>query len=156
MKGNNLREALTFSVNKQKLCAPVSQVREVIPLPACTHIPLALGCIDGLISLRGHVITQIDMRQALKLPRRVDNSQSKILVTEIKSGEVVGIVVDEVGEVLILNHEDMESVPMSLEKCWRKIGKNVIKRKDELVVLVDMDALFMMTLPETLDLIHDM
>ena len=75
------------------------EVREVIRLPEITPVPTAPPGIAGLVSLRGEVITAIDLQRVLGLPRELDLPPRYGAVMEVE-GENVCLLVDRVEDVL--------------------------------------------------------
>jgi purine-binding chemotaxis protein CheW len=132
-------ELLTCRLHGQNLGIPVRHVREVITPTRCTPIPLAHAVIAGLINLRGHVITQLDMRQALALPAREAEKAFRIVIIETDDGEDFGLMVDEVGEVMQPDAQIQEEMPHSLPACWRAVGSGVLKLEKSLLVLLDVE-----------------
>lgn len=139
-------ELLTCSLHGQSLGIPVRHVREVIMPVRHTPIPLAHEIIVGLINLRGHVITQLDMRKALDLPPRKENEPFRIVIIETEGNEAFGIVVDRVGEVLRSEAGIREELPKSLAPCWRQVGDGVLKLEDRLLVVLDVERFIHHTL----------
>lgn len=139
-------ELLTCRLHGQNLGIPVRHVREVITPTRCTSIPLAHEVIAGLINLRGHVITQLDMRSALGLPAREEEKSFRIVIIETDSGEDFGLTVDEVGEVMRPETSIQEEMPHSLPACWRAIGSGVLKLDKHLLVVLDVEHFITHTL----------
>ena len=130
-------ELLTCRLHGQSLGIPVQYVREVITPTRCTPIPMAHAVIDGLINLRGHVITRLDMRGALDLPARETDKPFRIVIIESDEGEDFGLTVDEVGEVMQPDARIEEEMPHSLPESWRNVGSGVLKLEKHLLVVLD-------------------
>lgn len=139
-------ELLTCSLHGQSLGIPVRHVREVITPVRYTPIPLAHDIVVGLINLRGHVITQLDMRKALGLPPCKENEPFRIVIIETESNEAFGLVVDHVGEVMRSEAGIREELPKSLVPCWRQVGDGVLKLEDRLLVILDVERFILHTL----------
>lgn len=142
-------ELLTCRLHGQNLGIPVRHVREVITPTRCTPIPLAHGVIAGLINLRGHVITQLDMRNALGLPAHDQDKPYRVVIIETDDGEDFGLMVDEVGEVMPPDSRVQEEMPHSLPECWRTVGSGVLKLEKHLLVVLDVDRFITHTLELT-------
>jgi purine-binding chemotaxis protein CheW len=147
-------ELLTCRLHGQNLGIPVRHVREVITPTRCTPIPLAHEAIAGLINLRGHVITQLDMRQTLSLPARDAEKSFRIVIIETDNGEDFGLTVDEVGEVMQPDAHIQEEMPHSLPECWRTVGSGVLKLEKHLLVVLDVERFIAHTLEMTDEQAH--
>lgn len=143
---NNAQELLTCSLHGQSLGLPVRYVQEVVTPLRCTAIPLAHDVVSGLINLRGHVITQLDMRKALGLPDRDENEPFRVVIIETDDGEDFGLIVDQVGEVMSPETDTLEKTPKSLPKCWQDVGSGVLKLKEHLLVVLDIERFIRSTL----------
>lgn len=139
-------DLLTCSLHGQSLGIPVRHVREVVTPVRYTPIPKANDIVVGLINLRGHVITQLDMRKALGLPPRGKDEPFRIVIIETDSHEAFGLVVDRVGEVMRSETKTMEDLPKSLAPCWRQVGDSVLKLNDRLLVILNVERFIQHTL----------
>lgn len=142
-------ELLTCQLHGQNLGIPVRHVREVVTPTRCTPIPMAHDVISGLINLRGHVITQLDMRGALGLPAREQDKDFRVVIIESDEGEDFGLMVDEVGEVMPPDERIQEEMPHSLPECWRNVGSGVLKLEKHLLVVLDVERFIAHTLDMT-------
>src|SRR5256885_17103531 len=106
---------VTFHVGTELFGVPISTVQEIVRVPAITQIPQAPGFVEGVINLRGRIIPVIDLRKRLShggagATFEMHDKKSRILVVEAE-GRLVGVIVDEVSEVLKLAEEKIESAP---------------------------------------------
>ena len=80
---------------------PVLQVQDVLGPQRITRIPLAPPEVAGSLNLRGRIVTAIDVRTRLKLPKNAEGKESMSVVVD-QGGEQYSLLVDNVGEVLSL------------------------------------------------------
>src|SRR6202041_4053067 len=74
-------------------------VQEVIRSLNMTKVPLAPRVVNGLINLRGQIVTAVDLRKRLELgPRRADTLAMNVVVRS-EDGPV-SLLVDEIGDVV--------------------------------------------------------
>jgi len=143
---NSAQELLTCTLHGQSLGLPVRYVQEVVTPLRCTAIPLAHDVVSGLINLRGNVITELDMRKALGLPARDEHESFRVVIIETDDGEVFGLIVDKVGEVMKPETNTLENTPKSLPRCWQDVGSGVLKLKEHLLVVLDIERFVQCTL----------
>jgi purine-binding chemotaxis protein CheW len=129
---------VTFFVADLFFGVDVLQVKEVLRFQAMTPIPKAPGAIEGLINLRGQIVTAIDMRRRLGLPRRNGNRSPMNIVIRTSDG-VVSLLVDEIGDVLDMDVSSYERTPESLDPATRELIHGVYKLKDDLLLVLDAD-----------------
>ena len=76
----------TFFVDGLFFGIDVLQVQEVLRYQEMTRVPLAPAVIEGLINLRGQIVTAVDMRRRLKLPPRADGQTPMNTVVRTEEG----------------------------------------------------------------------
>jgi purine-binding chemotaxis protein CheW len=83
---------LLFKLGTQYFRFPIGQVKDVLPIPSITKIPLANKEILGVFNLRGEIVTAIDLATILE---KETLSPSMIIVTEF-ANDLYGLIVDKV------------------------------------------------------------
>jgi purine-binding chemotaxis protein CheW len=68
------KQFVTFNLDSLFLGVDVLKVQEVIRFQQMTRVPTAPSMVEGLINLRGQIITAIDLRRRLKLADRPEGS----------------------------------------------------------------------------------
>ncbi len=100
----------TFRIGGEDYAIDIMRVREIIhPLPI-TPVPRAPPFVEGVIRLRGEVIPVLDARKRLGLPATPRGRKMRFLVVNV-AGRRIGLVVDEVCEVLRIPRGDIRSAP---------------------------------------------
>jgi purine-binding chemotaxis protein CheW len=126
----------TFMVDELFFGVDVLRVQEVLRFQHMTGVPLAPGVIEGLINLRGHSVTAIDMRRRLRLPPRAEGRTPMNVVVRTEGG-AVSLLVDEIGDVLDVDAADWERPPGNLDPAVRELIRGVYKLKDRLLLVLD-------------------
>ena len=89
---------------------PISRVQDVFIPERMTRVPLASSDVAGVLNLRGRIVTAIDMRSRLGLPKN-DSGRPPMAVGVDLRGESYGLLIDAVGEVLKLADDSREVNP---------------------------------------------
>jgi purine-binding chemotaxis protein CheW len=126
----------TFFVSDLFFGVDVLRVQEVLRFQPMTRVPTAPDVIEGLINLRGQIVTAIDMRRRLRLPPRTGDRTPMNMVIRNEDG-AISLLVDEIGDVLDLDAESYEQPPENLDKAARQIIKGIYKLKDRLLLVLD-------------------
>lgn len=116
----------TFYVDKLFFGIDVLDVQEVLRFQEMSKVPLAPPTIQGLINLRGQIVTAIDMRRRLGLHVRPDGDIPMNVVIRAEDG-AVSLLVDEIGDVLDVADEVREPVPENLPHTQRALLAGVAK-----------------------------
>jgi purine-binding chemotaxis protein CheW len=126
----------TFFVADLFFGVDVLRVQEVLGFQPMTRVPQAPEVIEGLINLRGQIVTAIDMRRRLGLPARADGNTPMNLVVRTDEG-AVSLLVDEIGDVLDVDESLYERPPENLDQAARELIDGVYKLKDRLLLVLD-------------------
>ena len=126
----------TFYVAELFFGIDVLRVQEVLGFQQMTRIPLAPEVIEGLINLRGQIVTAIDMRRCLQLPPRTREQTPTSMVVRTEDG-AVSLLVDEIGDVLDVDASAYERAPENLAGSARDLIRGVYKLKDQLLLVLD-------------------
>ncbi len=137
---------VSFTVADETYALNVLDVQEVLRAAEITPIPGAHPAIRGIINLRGNVVTILDARIFFSLPEKPFDDDSRIMVAELRSGEVAGIVVDSVAEVIALDEELVKEAKRSSSDEGSSHILGVVtqqseKGNDKLIILVDLKGL---------------
>lgn len=138
--GDTSQDFVTVELSGQLLGIPVLAVHDVLKEQKLTKIPLAPVWVDGVLNLRGRIVTAIDLRSRLGLPKRGPDEKSMSVVVE-HSGEPYSLQIDKVGEVLSLDDQIFEKSPVTLDPIWRDVSKGIYRLEDELLAILDVDKL---------------
>ena len=105
-------ELVTFVVDGQEYALPIGQVREILAAPdRINRIPDAPERVLGMVDLRGRLLPVLSLRRIFRLPERELDGQSRVLVVSLDAHRVVGLVTDEVREVLRVDEELLSDLP---------------------------------------------
>jgi purine-binding chemotaxis protein CheW len=126
----------TFFLNGLFLGVEVRKVQEVIRYQEMTRVPLAPAMIEGLINLRGQIVTAIDLRRRLELPSRPEGQLPMNVVVRSDDG-AVSLLVDEIGDVVEIQDEAYERPPETLKGVARELVTGVYKLKERLLLILD-------------------
>jgi len=130
------KEFLTIIVGGQMFGIPVLQVQDVLGEKGITRIPLAPPEIAGAMNLRGRIVTAIDLRYKLSMPKREDNAETMYIVVEHEN-ELYSFIVDKVGDVLSLPESAFEKTLSTIDPAWRDLTSGIYRLKGQLLVILD-------------------
>lgn len=136
-----MSDFVAIRVGSQDFGVPVMQVRDVLRRQQLTPVPLAPRAIAGLINLRGRIVTAIDLRMRLGLPPDVAVSDVTYIVVENDS-ELYALVVEGVGDVLLIDERRLETVPLGHHPQWRALASAIYPAETGPVALLDIARLF--------------
>src|SRR5690349_24769009 len=107
------RQYATFEVADQLFGLEVAKVQEVLLFHEYTPVPLAPRSVGGLFNLRGQVIAAVDLRVQLGMPPRAGDGPAMNVIVRTND-ESVSLLVDHIGEVVVLDDAAFEPPPETL------------------------------------------
>jgi len=133
---------LEISIATQVCAIPLLSVREVISIPEITALPNMPAFFEGMMNLRGKILGVVDLRKRIfgKKPAANGETREVIVVVETERGEM-GVIVDAVNRVLNIEPSDVVAAPVRESDPVSKYIDGVIKKSDELVLLLNMPKL---------------
>jgi len=126
-----------FRVGKEIFGVPINLVHEIVRVPEITAVPDAPECIEGVINLRGKIISIVDLRKRFGETQIEPSRKNRILVAEIDH-KMVGLIVDAASEVIRLAEAEIEAPPEVFEESDVKYVTGVGKLNGRLVILIDL------------------
>jgi len=132
-------QLVVFKIGDEEFGVEINQVREIVKLVSITRMPKAPVFIEGVVNLRGQIITVIDLAKRLDLPSTGKTESTRIMVVEV-GDFTVGMIVDSVSEVLRLSSDDIEEAPSLIDtEVHERYLRGVGKSNDRLLILLDLN-----------------
>lgn len=117
----------------------IKYISNIVRMQKITRVPQVVKYIKGVINLRGEVIPILSLRLKMGLEEDVITKKTRIIILKMDQHESVGVLVDEVKEVVTLDTEHIEKV--SYDKNEKsKFLCGVGKYDEKLISLLDIDA----------------
>jgi purine-binding chemotaxis protein CheW len=129
-----------FQVGRETYGVPITSLHEIVRVPEITAVPDAPQYMEGVINLRGKIVSVIDLRKRLGEKKVTCSRRNRILVIE-HNGRLSGLIVDSASEVLKIPAADVEESPTSLREGSINCVTGLGKYKGRLIVLLDMTKL---------------
>jgi purine-binding chemotaxis protein CheW len=133
-------ELLTFTIAGEQYAVSIEHLVEIIKPREATQVPNADPTIVGIISLRGTMVTVIDVRRKLRHPPAAGGNDTRVIVVE-RAGEVLGFEVDRVLRVLKVDSAAVEPHPVVHSSELSEAVRGVFRHANALTILLDLDKL---------------
>ena len=129
-----------FRVGRETYGVPITSLHEIVRVPEITAVPDAPDYIEGVINLRGKIVSVLDLRKRLGETQIVPTRRNRILVLE-HHGRLAGLIVDSASEVLKIPAADVEPSPTETLEGGLNCVTGLGKYQGRLIVLLDMAKL---------------
>ncbi len=131
------RQYCTFRLAQHHCGIEVLAVREILRHQPLTRVPLAPPVVQGLLNLRGQIITAIDLRTRLAFPPREAGRHPTVIVVGTGEDDSAALLVDEIGDVVDIDPAACEPPPDTIRGELRELIQGVCKRDQGLILLLD-------------------
>jgi purine-binding chemotaxis protein CheW len=136
-----LREFLMFVVGGELFGIELTGIKEILSPPPITPVPRSSREILGVCSVRGLLVTVLCLRRKLRLAEMPTGRRSRILLTSSESGETMGLLVDEVRQVVRLQASEIESSASTMGSDASEHVVGVARPPGSFVVLLDLRSI---------------
>ena len=130
-------QIVIFALGSEFFGADIAKVESIIKVQPITQLPHAPGFVEGVTNLRGKVLPVLDLRKRFGLPAQETDKNSRIIVVSVDQIEV-GMIVDEVSEVLTVPEGAVEAAPAIVTTVDSSFIKGIAKIEERLVILLDL------------------
>lgn len=132
----NTRQVVVFTLGAEQYALPIKQVQEIIRYTEPRSVASNDSSVRGVISLRGRIVPVHDLGSRLGTSSE-PGEDSKIVIVE-NGGQIVGVIVDAVEEVLTVAAGDLDAIP----GADTSVMDSIAKLGDRLIVLLTPDTIF--------------
>jgi purine-binding chemotaxis protein CheW len=128
-----------FQVGRETYGVIITSLQEIVRVPEITAVPDAPDYMEGVINLRGKIVSVIDLRKRFGDKATTSSRRNRILVVEYH-GRLCGLIVDAASEVLKIPASDVEPSTEVFHEGLNAVT-GLAKHQGRLIVLLDMDKL---------------
>jgi purine-binding chemotaxis protein CheW len=129
-----------FKVGRETYGVPITSLHEIVRVPDITAVPDAPDYLEGVINLRGKIVSVMDLRKRFGEKETKLRRQNRILVVE-HAGRLAGLIVDSASEVLKIPADAVEAPPAVFQEGGLNCVTGLGKVGGRLVVLLDISKL---------------
>ncbi|HXY15235.1 MAG TPA: chemotaxis protein CheW [Terriglobales bacterium] len=129
-----------FRVGRETYGVPITALHEIVRVPEITAVPDAPDYMEGVINLRGKIVSVLDLRKRFGETQVTPSRRNRILVLE-HNGRLSGLIVDSASEVLKIPESDVEPPPTEFLEGGLNCVTGLGKHQGRLIVLLDMAKL---------------
>lgn len=133
-----VQQLVKFSIADETFGIGITQIHQIIKPQEVFKVPNTPNFIEGLINLRGRVLTVFNLRKRFSMPEKENDDNTKILIVKLND-LLLGFTVDCVTEIVKIADEDIEETPPSIKSFDKRFLSGVGKIGDKLVLLLNLE-----------------
>ncbi len=130
ISGKSTKQYIVVKIGSEQYGLDISYIDNIVRMQTITRVPKVQTYFKGIINLRGEVVPVMSIRLKMLLADDQFTDASRIIILKIEEQGTIGIIVDEVKEVVELAMDDID----------RPAQTGVGKHGDELISLFDISA----------------
>jgi purine-binding chemotaxis protein CheW len=149
MKNTNIDKKtsyINFKIGKESFAVSVYKVLEIIQFENLTRIPNTSQYVLGVLNFRGSIVPIIDMHKRFNVRKK--NDDNMIIVVDIENkdnGAMMGLLVDEVTDVIEIGYKDIRSVPEIGIKYNPEFLEGIVERNEDFIMVLNTDRVLNVT-----------
>lgn len=121
----------------------IKYIDNIVRMQHITRVPKVAGYLKGVINLRGEVIPVMSIRLKMDLPEDEFTKATRIIILKLEQHGTIGVIVDEVKEVVTLMASEIEKVSYDSQEGKANFIFGIGKHNDELISLLDLNVVAM-------------
>lgn len=134
-------KALVVNIGTHYFAAPIDHIQDVILRSPTTPVPLASRHVVGLLNLRGHVVTEMNVAYTLGVEEECPVADGEGFSIVINRGnEMFSMVFEGVGDVIDIPYQSLEPLPDTVNREWVGLSRGVHRTEGKLLVVLDFDC----------------
>lgn len=138
---NDRKQYIIVKIGSEQYGIDISYVDNIVRLQKITRVPKAQSYFKGIINLRGEVVPVMSIRTKMGLAADEFTDASRIIILKIEQQGAIGIIIDEVKEVVTLGTGEIDKVAYDAKDEKSNFINGIGKHGEELISLFDINSI---------------
>ncbi len=135
-----IQQLVKFYIADEAFGIGIKQIFQILKPQEVFKVPNTPPFIEGLINLRGKVMTVFNLRKRFNMPDKENDEDTKILVIRMDE-YLLGFTVDSVSEIVRVQDEDIVETPPTLTNFDKRFLSGVAKVEEKLILLLNLEKI---------------
>ena len=133
-----VQQLIKFMVADESFGIEITQIYQILKPQEIFKVPNTPPFIEGLLNLRGRVLTVFNLRKRFGLPDKENDDNTKIIIVNVNE-LLLGFIVDSVTEIIRVPDGEIVDTPPTLKNFDRRFISGVAKENEKLILLLNFD-----------------
>lgn len=130
---------IVINIGDEQYGIDIKFVENIVRMQSITRVPNVQEYFKGVINLRGEVVPVMSLRRKLQLDDDEITNNTRIIIIKLENNAPIGVIVDEVNEVVTLENSSVDSVARSSQRDETTYINGIGKTGDTLISLLDLN-----------------
>lgn len=132
-------QLIVFRLGGEEYALEISQIKEVVPTPNVSKVPLTPNYIEGIANIRGNILAIVNLEKKFDMPSTTISAESYTLVIEEEDWQL-GFIVKEVPNTLSVSLDQIDESPGLVQdhSDEKSYIKGIVKMENRLIILLDL------------------
>ena len=135
------KQFIVVQIGNEKYGIDIGFIDNIVRMQKITRVPKAQSYFKGVINLRGEIVPVMSIRKKMGLPDDVITDASRIIILKVEEKGSLGVVVDQVREVITLNMAEVDKTAVGARNVKDTFINGIGKNGDELISLFEINAI---------------
>lgn len=136
---NDTTQFIVIRLGDEQYGIDIKYIDNILRMQKITRVPKVASYLRGVINLRGEVLPVMSIRIKMGLEEDIVTKSSRIIVIKMEQQGMIGIIVDEVKEVVILETAQIEKVAYASKDEKDNFIYGIGKYEGGLISLLDLN-----------------
>lgn len=138
---NETTQYIVIKIGEEQYGINISYIDNIVRMQHVTRVPKVAPYLKGVINLRGIIVPVMSLRLKMGLPEDEYTKATRIIILKLEQAGTIGVIVDEVKEVITLDNTQIEKVSSNdTSPDHVTFVTNVGKYGDDLISILDLNA----------------
>jgi len=133
-------KVVSFMLGNERFAIDIMKVDSIVEPGKIIQVPDSSDYVEGLMNLRGTIIPVINLKKKFRLAESERKPSAKIVVGNVDEKRV-GLLVDEVHEVLSVSDSQIEQPPSGIGGTQTNVVLGIAKLEDDMLMILNTDTI---------------
>lgn len=135
------KQYIVVQIGNEKYGIDIGYIDNIVRMQKITRVPKAQSYFKGVINLRGEIVPVMSIRKKMGLEDDVITDASRIIILKVEEKGSLGVVVDQVREVITLNTAEIDKTAVGARNVKDTFINGIGKNGEELISLFEISAI---------------
>ena len=135
------KQYIVVRIGSEQYGIDISYVDNIVRMQQITRVPKAQSYFKGIINLRGEVVPVMSIRTRMDLEADEFTNLTRIIILKMNSQSTLGVIVDEVKEVVYLSEDDIDRNAQDMKDMKSQFINGIGKDNDRLISLLEINSI---------------